>query len=88
MVLSAGCGNSQEARYQRYLEEVHDSNSVEFIPQVRDSVEADGEEEDEWLGGDDDGLVAVPDIPQERRVNMNANDYDAMREFSGKGGAE
>lgn len=85
--LTIGCRRSQADRYQRYVEDVSDS-TFEYITPKEDSVNADGEsvnnEDADWA--DDDGLVAIPDIPKERSVNMNANDYDAMKEFSGRGG--
>ena len=33
----------------------------------------------------DDALLEIPDIPQERPVNMRANDYELDKEISGKG---
>ena len=80
------CRPNQAERYQRYLEEVNDSNSnFEYITPHADSVKINEDEETivekgDWA--DDDGLVAVPDIPKERKVNMTGGNYDPMKEFS------
>ena len=83
------CRPNQAERYQRYLEDVADT-TFEYITPKKDSLNADGEPivpEEEVGGGwaDDDGLVTVPDIPKERRVNKNANNYDVERVMKGKG---
>lgn len=82
------CRQSQADRYQRYLEE-KDDTTFEYIQEPADSVvEAEGSESEarnedaDWA--DDDGLVAVPDIPQERAVRMNADDYEVKKAMSGK----
>ena len=36
------------------------------------------------LGADDDGLVAIPDIPDDRGVDMAANDYELKKMMMGK----
>lgn len=83
------CHQNPAERYQRYLEDIADT-TFEYITPKEDSLNADGElivSEEEVGGGwaDDDGLVAVPDIPKERRVNMNANNYEVERVMNGKG---
>ena len=83
------CRPNQAERYQRYLEDVTDT-TFEYITPKEDSLNADGEvivPEEEVGGGwaDDDGLVAVPDIPKERRVNMNASNREVERVMTGKG---
>ena len=80
------CRPNQAERYQRYLEEVNDSNSnFEYITPHADSVKINEDEETivekgDWA--DDDGLVSVPDIPKERKVNMTGGNYDPMKEFA------
>lgn len=91
VLLSLGsCRRSQSARqYDRFQ---YDSAHVEFITPPADTVSLD-DDGDDGIGtspggsefGDDDGLVAIPDIPQERRVNMNSNSYEAEKMM--KGGA-
>ena len=85
LMVLASCRQSQADRYQRYLEEKNDT-TFEFIEQPADSVvEAEAEASAEGAGwADDDGLVAVPDIPKERSVNMNADDYETKKVMSGK----
>ena len=83
------CHQNPSERYQRYLEDVADT-TFEYITPKEDSLNADGElivPEEEVGGGwaDDDGLVAVPDIPKERRVIKNSNNYDVERVMKGKG---
>ena len=83
------CRPNQAERYQRYMEDVADS-TFEYITPKEDSLNADGElivPEEEVGGGwaDDDGLVAVPDIPKERHVNMNASNHEVERVMKGKG---
>lgn len=82
LAVLAGCRRSQADRYQRYMEEVADS-TFEYITPPEDSVDIDADvEKSSWA--DDDGLVAVPDIPKERKVNMRASDYDVMKEMGGQ----
>ncbi len=82
------CRPNQTERYQRYLEDISDS-TFEYITPKADSLNADGETivpEGEVEGGwaDDDGLVAVPDIPKERRVDMGASSRDVEEVMLGK----
>lgn len=82
------CRPNQAELYQRYLEDVADT-TFEYVTPKADSLNADGEPivpEGEAKGGwaNDDGLVAVPDIPKERRVNKGANSYDVERAMLGK----
>ena len=85
LMVLASCRQSQADRYQRYLEEKNDT-TFEFIEQPADSVvEAEAEasaEGGDWA--DDDGLVAVPDIPKERDINMNADDYETKKVMTGR----
>lgn len=85
LTVLASCRQSQADRYQRYLEEKNDT-TFEFIEQPADSVvEAEAEASAEGAGwADDDGLVAVPDIPKERAINMNADDYETKKVMTGR----
>lgn len=85
LMVLASCRQSQADRYQRYLEEKNDT-IFEFIEQPADSVvEAEAEASAEGAGwADDDGLVAVPDIPKERAINMNADDYETKKVMTGR----
>lgn len=82
LTVLASCRMTQEKRYQRYLEEKDDS-TFEYIEQPRDSIV---DEDAEAVGAitNDDGLIAVPDIPQERAVRMNADDYEVEKAMSGR----
>ena len=83
----AACRPSQSQRYERYLEDVADS-TFEYITPKADSLNADGEpvaaEEADADWANDDGLVAVPDIPQERGVNKHANNYEVEKIMKGR----
>ena len=85
LMVLASCRQSQADRYQRYPEEKNDT-TFEFIEQPADSVvEAEAEASAEGAGwADDDGLVAVPDIPKERAINMNADDYETKKVMTGR----
>ena len=78
----SSCRMSQEKRYERYLEQKNDT-TFEYIEQPRDSV-VDEEAEAVSAITNDDGLVAVPDIPKERDVNMSADDYETKKVMSGR----
>ena len=77
------CKQTAESRYQRYLEEVADSSGMEFLTPEKDPVEY---VEDDGYDpfADDGGLVTVPDIPKERSVNMNSNNYEVEKMMMGK----
>ena len=85
LMLCASCRLSQAEKYQRYLEEKNDT-TFEYINEPADSVvEAEAEEAaDGAAGANDDGLIAVPDIPDERPINMSADDYEVKKAMSGK----
>lgn len=77
-----GCGgNTNQRLYERYQ---YDSARIEFIYPKEDSVPVPEEEDDSWAESDE-GLMVIPDIPQERTINMRANDYDLEKEMSGRG---
>lgn len=77
-----GCNRNRAARqYERFQE---DSDRIEFITPPEDTVKI--EEEGDDLGStDDEDLLVIPDIPQERDVNMGASDYELKKVMSGKG---
>ncbi len=79
-----GCKQSEADRYERYLESLEDSTGMEFITPAKDSVELDvfGSEDNDLES--DDELITVPEIPQEREIDMNANSYDLERVMMGK----
>ena len=79
----ASCKQSAEKRYQRYLEEVADTSSIEFLTPEEDPAEYVEEEDVDPLASDK-GLVTVPDIPQERHVNMRGSSSDVERMMMGK----
>ena len=90
LLTMTGCRRNQaEQQYEKYLES---TENMEFITPKEDSVklDADGKvtkgnaEEDVNLGGDDDGLMVIPDIPQERKINMGATNYDLEKMMSGR----
>lgn len=77
-----GCGgNANQRMYERYQ---YDSARIEFIYPKEDSVVIEEEEEPDWMDNDE-GLVTIPDIPQERSVNMSASSYELEKMMSGKG---
>ena len=77
-----GCNRNRAARqYERFLE---DSCKIEFITPPEDSVKIE-EDVDELGSAGDEDLLVIPDIPQERDVNMGASDYELKKMMSGKG---
>ena len=77
-----GCHrNRADRQYERYLE---DTAKIEFITPPKDSVEIeDAVGDDDWM--EDEGeLITIPDIPQERSVNMGASDYELEKMMSGR----
>ena len=85
LIVLGGCRRSESERFQQNMENLTDS-AFEFIEQPADSVvEAEAEASAEGAGwADDDGLVAVPDIPKERAINMNADDYETKKVMTGR----
>lgn len=77
-----GCNTTADDRYQRYLESLADSSEIEFITPVKDSVEYVDDADDPF--DDDDYLMTVPEIPQERKVNMHSNNYEVEKMMMGK----
>jgi len=79
-----GCKQSEADRYERYLESLEDSTSMEFITPAEDSVKMDEIGAGDDVFDSDEQLITVPEIPQEREVDMNANDYDLEKVMMGK----
>ena len=80
--------NNAQQQFEQYLERSHD---MEYIVPKEDSVKLDAngnittdDDEQMELGGDDDGLMVIPDIPKERKINMNANNYELEKVMSGR----
>lgn len=76
-----GCRrNRADRQYERYLE---DTAKIEFITPPEDSVVLEDAMDEAWM--EDDGeLITIPDIPQERSVNMGASDYELNKIMSGR----
>ena len=76
-----GCRrNRADSQYERYLE---DTAKIEFITPPEDSVVLEDAMDEAWM--EDDGeLITIPDIPQERSVNMGASDYELNKIMSGR----
>lgn len=74
------CRDRAARQYERFLE---DSARMEFITPPEDTVKID--EFDEALDWEDDGeLITIPDIPQERSIDMGASDYELRKMMSGR----
>ena len=73
--------NSAERQYERYL---NDSNRVEFVEPKADSVEL--EEPVASDKGMDYGeeIFEIPDIPRERKVNMNSSAEELEKLMGGE----
>ncbi len=80
------CRNKAQRDYERYME-MTDTANMEYIIPKEDTVLLDENgrtEEVLDLGGDDDGIMVIPDIPQERAVSPTATDYELEKMMSGK----
>ena len=73
--------NRAARQYERFLE---DSGKIEFITPPEDSVKIEDDVDELGSVGDED-LIVIPDIPQERDVDMGASDYELKKMRSGKG---
>ena len=78
----SGCKLSADERYQRYLESLADTSEMEFITPAEDSIKYVEDNDDPF--DDDDYLMTVPEIPQEREVNMNSNNYEVEKMMMGR----
>jgi len=86
LILTSCRRNKAEADYERFIEKT-DTAVMDFIIPEEDPVKLDANgkvEQDNVLGGDDDGLMVIPDIPQERKVNMRTNDYEVEKMLRGQ----
>lgn len=81
MISVIGCRrNRAERLYERFQE---DSGKIEFITPPEDSVVLE-ESVDPAEWNDEEGLMTIPDIPQERKINMGANNYELEKMMKGK----
>ena len=76
-----GCRRNKTIQYVRIAPDSA-ASAANDIPNASDSLGLD--DSSDWAG-DDDGLVAIPDIPQERSVDMGANDYEVEKMMTGRG---
>ena len=85
LAVLAGCKQTAEDRYQRYLDEVADSTTaIEFITPEKDPVAPPTDEGPDPFADDGKGIYTIPEIPQERDVNMNANTYELEKMMQGR----
>ena len=75
-----GCHrNRADRQYERFLE---DTAKIEFITPPEDSVVLEDAVDESWM--EDEGeLITIPDIPQERPINMGASSYELEKAMSG-----
>ena len=83
LIVFSGCKQTADERYQRYLEEVSDTSRMEFITPEEDKVPIP-EDNDIEPFSKDEGIYTIPDIPQERSVNMGVDAYEVERVMMGK----
>lgn len=76
-----GCHrNRADRQYERFLE---DTAKIEFITPPEDSVMLEDAVDESWM--EDEGeLITIPDIPQERPINMGASSYELEKAMSGR----
>jgi Tfp pilus assembly protein PilP len=85
LTLFAGCKQTAEDRYQRYLEEVADSSSmIEYITPEKDPVAPPTDDGSDPFANDNEGVYTIPEIPQQRQVDMNSNTYELDKYMRGK----
>ena len=85
LTLFAGCKQTAEDRYNRYLEEVADTSSlIEFITPEEDPVAPPTDDGPDPFANDNEGVYTIPEIPQERKVDMNSNTYELDKYMRGK----
>lgn len=85
LMLTSCRRNKAEADFERFVEK-KDTAEMEFITPKEDPVKLDDDinQKNSALGGNDDGLVVIPDIPQERKVNMHSNTYELEKMMQGR----
>lgn len=83
LLITVSCRrNRAERQYERYL---NDSDRVEFVTPPEDTVEIEVEEVKSTVAPDDgEGVFSIPDIPEQRDVNMRSNDADVKEFMKGK----
>ena len=83
LISTTGCKrNRAERQYERYLS---DSNRVEFVTPATDTVMVEEEvEEDEPAASETEGIFSIPDIPEERGVDMSSSDAELQEIMEGK----
>ncbi len=85
LTASVGCKQTAEDRYNRYLEEVADSSSlIEFITPEEDPVAPPTDDGEDPFADDGKGIYTIPEIPKERKVDMNSNSYELDKYMRGK----
>ena len=84
LIVLCGCRRSESERFQQNMENLTDS-AFEFIEPKKEKVQmkVDTTAIETTPIGDDEGYVAVPDIPDDD-YNENATDFDAMKMLSGQ----
>lgn len=87
LMLTSCRRNKAEADFERFVEK-KDTAEMEFITPKEDPVKLDDDgninQKNSALGGNDDGLVVIPDIPRERKVNMHSNTYELEKMMQGR----
>ena len=68
--------NKAEADFERFLENKDKEDPVKLDDDINQNNNV--------LGGDDDGLMLIPDIPKERKVNMHSNTYELEKMMQGR----
>ena len=82
---SVGCKQTAEDRYNRYLEEIADTSSlIEFITPEEDPVPPPTDDGEDPFADDGKGLYTIPEIPKQRKVNMNTDTYELDKYMRGK----
>ena len=82
---SVGCKQTAEDRYNRYLEEIADTSSwIEFITPEEDPVAPPTDDGEDPFADDGKGIYTIPEIPKQRKVNMNTDTYELDKYMRGK----
>ena len=82
---SVGCKQTAEDRYNRYLEEIADTSSlIEFITPEEDPVPPPTDGGEDPFADDGKGIYTIPEIPKQRKVNMNTDTYELDKYMRGK----
>jgi hypothetical protein len=67
------------------LEEVADSSSmIEFITPEADPVASPTDDGEDPFADDGKGIYTIPEIPKQRKVNMNTDTYELDKYMRGK----